>query len=397
MVITGAGIVTAAGMGWAENSAAFRQGRRAFGEITLFDVSRQRAREGAEVDLPARLPSSDLSARVESRLERGAHLLLHAGMEAWKECGWKNGVEIPVILGTTCGGMTLGEDYYRAAIEQSERRSIQASRSIYYQAQRQGALLGQACGFGGEVTIIANACASGANAIGHAFDRIRTGQDERVLAGGYDALCQMVYAGFDSLQALSTTTCRPFDANRDGLGLGEGAAIVALETLESANERGAQILGEVIGYGAATDVHHLTQPHPEGVAAFITMNEALRQAGLKFGDIGYVNAHGTGTPLNDVSEAGAINRLLNGAKVPVSSTKGGIGHLLGAAGAVEAVICLLALDGQWLPPEPMLERLDPVCEFDVVTEPTNAEFEFVLTNSFGFGGANATLIFGRGK
>ncbi|MGB0581474.1 MAG: beta-ketoacyl-[acyl-carrier-protein] synthase family protein, partial [Limisphaerales bacterium] len=340
-------------------------------------------------------PITELGPRVESRLERGAQLLLHAGAEAWGQSGWNGGGDIPVILGTTCGGMTLGEDYYRAAVDGSEVRSTQSARSIYYQAQRQGALLGKAFGFGGEVSIIANACASGANAIGHAYDRVRTGQDEQVLAGGYDALCQMVYAGFDSLQALSTTTCRPFDANRDGLGLGEGAAVVAMETLDHAKERGVEILGEIVGYGAATDVHHLTQPHPNGDAAVATMSEAMEQAGLSLGDIGYLNAHGTGTPLNDVSEAGAINRLLNGGQVAVSSTKGGIGHLLGGAGAVETVICLLALDGQWLPPEPMLETLDPVCEFEVVTEPTEAEFEYAMTNSFGFGGANATLILRR--
>lgn len=401
MVVTGAGIVTAAGMDWNENAEAFRNGKRAFGPIRQFDVSRQRAQEGAEVKLPDSLPDTGLSARVEARVERGAHLLLRAGAEAWGQCGWAEADDVPVILGTTCGGMTLGEDYYRAATDQSDVRRTQVrrtqtSRSIYYQAQRQGALLGQAFGFSGEVTIIANACASGANAIGHAFDRIRRGQDERILAGGFDALCQMVYAGFDSLQALSTTICRPFDTNRDGLGLGEGAAIVALETLQNARERGVKILGEIVGYGAATDVHHLTQPHPNGDAAFVTMSEALAQANLRMADIGYLNAHGTGTPLNDVSEAAAINRLLDGANVSVSSTKGGIGHLLGGAGAVESVICLLALEGQWLPPEPMLETLDPVCAFDFVTKPKNAEFEYAMTNSFGFGGANATLILRRG-
>jgi 3-oxoacyl-[acyl-carrier-protein] synthase II len=206
-----------------------------------------------------------------------------------------------------------------------------------------------------------------------------------------------VFAGFDSLQALSPTRCRPFDAHRDGLALGEGAAVLALETLEVARRRGAAILGEIVGYGAATDAHHLTQPHPQGDAAFASMTEACRTARVNADQIGYINAHGTGTPLNDAAEAAAINRWAGGdaANISVSSTKSSIGHLLGAAGAVEAVVCLMALREQWLPPTSTLESPDPVCEFPVVQKPTEARLDYALTNSFGFGGANATLILRR--
>jgi 3-oxoacyl-[acyl-carrier-protein] synthase II len=217
------------------------------------------------------------------------------------------------------------------------------------------------------------------------------------LAGGYDALSQLVFAGFDSLQALSPTECRPFDAGRDGLALGEGAAVIALETLDYAKKRGALILGEIVGYGATTDAHHLTQPHPNGDAALASMTAACASAQVGPDQISYVNAHGTGTPLNDSAEAAAINRWAGprAKTLPVSSTKSSIGHLLGAAGAVEAVVCLIALREQWLPPTSTLQSPDPVCSFPVVNQPTEAKLEYALSNSFGFGGANATLILRR--
>ena len=254
-----------------------------------------------------------------------------------------------------------------------------------------------ALGHSGPTCIISNACASGTNAIGHAWELIRSGQAERALTGGYDALSQLVFAGFDSLQTLSPTACRPFDAHRDGLALGEGAAIVALETLEGARRRGAAILGEVIGYGTTLDGHHLTQPHPEGDAALTAMKLACASAGVTPEDIDYVNAHGTGTPLNDRAEARAIGRWAGSraASLPVSSTKAGIGHLLGAAGAVEAVVCLMALRDQWLPPETAFDTPDPACNFPVVRAPQDASVNVVLSNSFGFGGVNATLILRR--
>src|SRR5207249_333435 len=169
-----------------------------------------------------------------------------------------------LVLGTTSGGMSLGQDYYHQAITRPHSLRRQATRSLHYQAQRQALDLADALGVRGPITIIANACASGANAIGHAWDLLRRGRAERVLTGGYDALSQLVFAGFDSLQALSPTRCRPFDAERDGLALGEGAAILALETLEHAQRRGAIMLGEMVGYGGATGAHQLTQPQPQG-------------------------------------------------------------------------------------------------------------------------------------
>jgi 3-oxoacyl-[acyl-carrier-protein] synthase II len=396
VVITGAGIITSLGRGWKENAEGFRSGRVAMRPVTVFDVSRQRVKTAAEVELPE-MPSTGLDKRDLRRMERAAKLLLVASHEAWHQAGWSPSDDLPIVLGTTSGGMSLGESYYRQAIETPFSHRGQPHRILHYQPQRQALDLADAFGFSGPITIIANACASGANAVGHAFELLRSGRARRVLTGGYDALSQLVFAGFDSLQALSPTKCRPFDAARDGLALGEGAAVLCLETLDAAHARSATILGEIVGYGAATDSHHLTQPHPEGDAALASMTAACNSARVRPEQIDYVNAHGTGTPLNDTAEAAAINRWagLRAKSLPVSSTKSSIGHLLGAAGAVEAIVCLMALREQWLPPTSTLETPEPVCAFPIVRQPVDAKLDYVLSNSFGFGGANATLILRR--
>ncbi len=397
VVVTGVGITSPFGIGWQPNAEGFRAGRTAFRPVSLFDVSRQRVRTAAEATLPPALPATRLTCRQAARLDRAAAMLLFAGHEAWVQSGWEPAEDLPLVLGTTAGGMPLGEAYFRTAVQMPHRRRQQPTRALHYQAQTQARTLADALGFSGPITIISNACASGADAIGHAWRLLRRGQAERAFAGGYDALCQMVFSGFDSLQALSPTTCRPFDARRDGLALGEGAALLALETLDRARRRGATILAELVAYGTTLDPYHLTQPHPEGNGAVAAMTLACENARLGPTDIDYVNAHGTGTPLNDSAEAAAINRWAGprAATLPVSSTKAGIGHLLGAAGAVEAVVCLMCLREQWLPPEPTLESPDTDCAFPIVRRPQDARLNVVLSNSFGFGGVNATLILRR--
>ena len=397
VVVTGIGIITALGHGWKKNSDGFQTGRRSFRPVTVFDAAKHKIKIAAEVDLPDSIPFGKLHRRQQRRLDRAEKLLLIAAEEAWQQAQLGDVKYLPVVLGTTSGGMAQGENYYRQAIEKPHSRRNQASRVIHYLAQSQPKILAQAFGFSRPSLIIANACASGANAIGHAWEMIRSGGAEKVLTGGYDALSEMVFAGFGSLQALSPTQCRPFDARRDGLALGEGAAVLILESLAHARKRGAKILGEISGYGAATDIHHLTQPHPDGDAALQSMREACAAAGVTPEKIDYINAHGTATPLNDSAEANAIARWAGECvqKIPVSSTKAGIGHLLGGAGAVEAAICLMALEGQWLPPMTNLNEPDPICRFPLVREPQSAKLENVLSNSFGFGGANATLIFRR--
>ena len=397
VVVTGAGIVTALGIGWDKNAEGFRAGKTAFRPVTQFDVSRQRVKTAAEVDLPAQMPATLLSTRQSARLDRASALLLLAAVEAWQQSGWIASDDIPLVLGTTSGGMPLGEAYFRQAVQTPRRHRRQPTRAFHYQSHSQGRIVLDALGLGGPVNIISNACASGSCAIGQAWELIRSGAAERVFTGGYDVLSQFVFAGFDALQSLSPTHCRPFDKNRDGLAVGEGAAMLTLETLASAQQRGAKILGEIIGYATTIDRHHLTQPHPEGSAAFAAMTQACAIAGVTPAEIDYVNAHGTGTPLNDGAEAAAISRWAGAraATLPVSSTKASVGHLLGGAGAVEAVVCLMALRGQWLPPELALETPDPLCQFPLVTQPQDATVNTVLSNSFGFGGVNATLILRR--
>lgn len=391
VVITGMGMVTPLGRDLAENTAGFRAGRMAFSPVTLFDVSRQRVGTAGQVDLPAE------PGKAWSRMDRGTRLALLAARQALAAAGLAGG-ELPMVVGTSAAAMPIGEDYYQQALTSPNNRSRQLRRVELYQAQRQMTDMARELGLSGPIRIISNACASGANAIGQAFHLVRSGRAEVVLAGGYDALCQLVFCGFDALQALSPSGIpRPFDAARDGLALGEGAGFVVVESAAAAKARGAPVIAEILGYGAATDVHHLTQPHPLGDAALLTMQAACAMARLVPEQIDYINSHGTGTVLNDVAEGHAIQRWAGEAvgKIKVSSTKSAIGHLLGGAGAVESVIALLALEGQWLPASLNVREADAVCSFDLVRTPREAVVQRVLTNSFGFGGANATLIFGK--
>lgn len=400
VVVTGVGIITPMGLGWENNAAGFRAGNSVIKPVSLFDVSTQKAKVAGEIRLPENLPAPRLNPRQKHRIDRASAMLIHAAAEALEASGWQlNKIEepLPVCLGTSAGAMQIGEEYYRAAVEGKSRRR-QAERVTAYQTQRQALNLCDGFGIRGPVTIISNACSSGANAIGHAFKLVATGCARRALAGGYDALCKMVFAGFDSLQALSTTLPRPFAVDRDGLALGEGASLFCIERFDDAIRRGGNIYAEIAGYGAATDQHHLTQPHPDGDAALLSMNRACAEAGLNSDQVGYINSHGTGTPLNDSAEACAISRWAGKSveNLAVSSTKGGIGHLLGGAGAVESAICLMAMEGSWIPPNAAVDRLDPICKFNLVQEPRDLPgIATSLTNSFGFGGANATLIFNR--
>ena len=397
VVVTGVGIITALGTGWRENADGFRTGRVALRDVTLFNTSAQSVHRAGEAVLPAYLPENRLTVKETRRLDRGAAMLLHAGAEALSQAQLQPGPDtaaMPLVIATSAGAMACGEAFYRSAINRISRRR-QAGRASCYLVANQMAALARAFALHGPVTVLSNACASGANALGHAAQLVRAGRAERVLAGGFDALCQLVFAGFDSLRALSSTLPRPFDAERDGLALGEGAALMVLETRASAEARGAAVIASLAGYGMSTDIHHLTQPHPAGIAAVKSMEMACAAAGVTPAQVGYLNSHGTGTPLNDPSEAAAIAAWAGAAArtLPVSSTKGSIGHLLGGAGAVEAAVCLMAMRESFLPPTASLRTPDPAVGFDLVSAPRDAPVSVALTNSFGFGGSNATLVF----
>ncbi len=395
--VTGMGIISPMGNDAAAHLRAIREGTTHFREVDFFDVSRQRVKTAGVADLGQSQPHHQLTPREAERMDRGTRLVLHATAQAFRTADLKKvSPETPFVIGTSAGAMPLGEEFYKAATSTEQNKRGQFSRVEHYQPQRQASTVQRALGFRGQTQIISNACASGANAIGHAFHMIRAGRRKMAIAGGYDALCQLVFAGFDSLQALAESGIpRPFDAHRDGLAIGEGAAMFILESEESMLERGATPLAEICGYGMATDLHHLTQPHPQGTAAVRSMAAATRQADMHPSEINYINSHGTGTPLNDVAEANAITEWAgdDAAKISVSSTKSAMGHLLGGAGAVESAICILALQHQHLPASLNIREADPACKFDLVREPRPAALKVALTNSFGFGGSNASLIF----
>ncbi|HEY4283055.1 MAG TPA: beta-ketoacyl-[acyl-carrier-protein] synthase family protein [Chthoniobacterales bacterium] len=295
------------------------------------------------------------------------------------------------VIGTTSGGMSFGQQYYRALSDHSHL-SQAPSWIANYPPQKPVMDALEAFDIESPCQVIANACASGTNAIGHAFHCIQSGRYQRVLAGGYDALCELVFVGFDSLQAATAEKCRPFDANRSGMVLGEGAAVLALEDWELAKSRDAEILAEITGYGISTDNHHLTQPNPSGIGPRMAMQQALQSADLEPAGIDYINAHGTATKFNDLAEGKAIQELF-GSRVPVSSTKSMMGHSLGAAGAIEAIVSMLSIQHNFLPPNINFDRLDSDIDLDIVAnQPRRQIVQTVLSNSFGFGGTNASIV-----
>jgi len=296
--------------------------------------------------------------------------------------------------------MAFGEDFLRRvpARNRSNSRSHLFSQVSRYLPQQQVLDIQQALGFSGHSVIIANACASGANAIGHAADLIAVGAADCVLAGGFEALTELVFVGFDCLQATSTDRCRPFDLNRTGLLLGEAAAFLVLESAEHAQRRGATPLCHLTGYGHTTDVFHLTQPQPDGAALLDVMRAAASQAQVAPAQIGYINAHGTATPVNDGTEAKAYLAFLGEAlgSTRISSTKAAIGHTLGAAGAVEAFFAIEALRTGHLPPQLNLQTPIPEIAPALVGEKESSSgMQHVMSVNLGFGGSNAALIFSR--
>jgi len=388
VAVVAAGIVSPLGIGSEETIAALREARDCVSQVTMFPVDRCRCQTAGQVS-DARLAEANQLHDHPERLHRVAQMMIIALREAMAQAG--DFQPELTVMGTTSGGMTFGEQYYRGLVKNTGPARHAPSLIANYTPQKPIMDAQESFGISAPCQVIANACASGTNAIGHAFHCVRSGRYQRVLAGGYDAISELVFVGFDSLQAATPDRCRPFDNERSGLVLGEGAAVLALENLESARERGAHILAEVVGYGISTDNFHLTQPDPSGSGPRAAMESALQSAGMAAGDIDYINAHGTATPFNDASEGKAIAALFNG--VPVSSTKGMMGHSLGAAGAIEAVFSLLALRHQLLPPNINFRHGDAGLDLNIVAnEAKPAVLRAVLSNSFGFGGTNASII-----
>ena len=384
VAITALGVVSPLGLGAEETAVALREGRDGVGAVRAFDVSRTRAKTAGQVG-----KISNDESRMTKRLHRASRMMIAAAREAQaQDAGF---VPELAVIGTTSGGMSFGEQYFRAQVAKTKPRERAVWLANYLPQKAVSDALA-ACGFACPNQIIANACASGTNAVGHAFRLVRAGLHRRVLCGGYDALSEMVFVGFDALQAATPEKIRPFDKNRTGLVLGEGAAVLALEEMASARSRGAVILAEITGYGISTDNHHLTQPNPSGIGPRQAMERALADARRAPGEVDYINAHGTATAFNDATEGAAIAQIF-GDREPVSSTKSMMGHALGAAGAIEAVFSVLALHGQFLPPNINYTEADPAWALDIVANLTRAaRVRCVVSNSFGFGGTNASVV-----
>jgi 3-oxoacyl-[acyl-carrier-protein] synthase II len=387
VAVVGAGIISPLGRGSAETAQALRTGRDCVTEVTQFPTDNCRSKTAGQIP-DERLEEAASRLKHPARSHRAARMAVCALEETLATA--RDFAPELIVVGTTSGGMTFGEKYYRSLKNLRDQRRSPAWIANYLpQKPIMHAL--EAFGISAPCQVIANACASGTNAIGHAFECIRSGHYQRVLTGGYDALSELVFVGFDSLQAATPEKCRPFDAGRTGMVLGEGAALLALENFETALARNAPILAEITGYGISTDNHHLTQPDPSGIGPRQAMERALRSANLEADAIDYINAHGTATPFNDAAEGKAIAELLP--TTSISSTKGMMGHSLGAAGAIEAVISILALQHQFLPPNINFRSGDDGLHLNVVAnDARNAPVRTILSNSFGFGGTNASII-----
>jgi 3-oxoacyl-[acyl-carrier-protein] synthase II len=305
--------------------------------------------------------------------------------------------EMGVVIGGEAGGMLECEDVHRDYLLGAGRGSAY-SRFASFCCASSADRIATHLGLMGPKTTFMTACSSGATAIGYARDLIQTNQAPVVVRGGTEPLCRLTYAAFNALQAVDPEHCKPFDKNRQGLSLGEGAGIMVLEALAHARKRGARIYGEILGYGLSCDAHHMTAPDPEGGGAALAMRRALDDAGVPVEAVDYINAHGTATPANDLMETRAIKTVFGrrAHRIPISSTKSMIGHTLGAAGAIEGVASLLAIHHRFVPPTIHHRTPDPQCDLDFVAEGArSADLSVVLSNSFAFGGNNTVVVFGK--
>lgn len=398
VAVTGVGVISALGHNRAEFWDALRAGRSGIGPITLVDCAGMRFQNGAEVrDFD---PLAHLDAKQVDLNDRFAHFGLVAAREAVAQAGveWTEALrdESAVVTGSCLGGRI--SEHRTLADMQAGVRTRPHPLSIPRGMDNAAAShISIDFGVRGPVYTVATACASSNHAIGQAFHMVRSGMVELAIAGGSESPFTPGHLKmWEALRAVSPDTCRPFTKDRRGMVLGEGAAMLVLEPLEAAQARGATVLGEIVGFGMSADAHHVTQPLAAGAAR--AMRAALRDAALEPERVGYVNAHGTGTGVNDPMETAALRDVFgaHADRLAVSSTKSMHGHTLGAAGAIEAAATVLALRCGTLPPTANFTEADPECDLDVIpNEARAAEVEYALSNSFAFGGLNAVLAFRR--
>ena len=406
VVVTGLGAVTPIGNSVAEYWSGLTSGRNGVASITLFDAERHACRFAAEVkDFD---PTGFLEPKEAKRWDRFCKFGVVAAKQALADAGLEiteaNSDRIGVSIGSGVGGLLTMETQAHVLEGKGPSRVSPFTVPMMIPNMATG-LAAIALGAKGPSSAVATACAAGSNAIGDAFRLLQMGKADAMICGGAEsAITPLGVAGFASAKALSfrnddpATASRPFDKERDGFVIGEGAGVLVLETLEHAEARGATILAEMVGYGTTCDAHHITSPTPGGVGGAAAMRLALEDGGLTAESIDYVNAHGTSTPANDSNETPAIKSALGSRahQIPVSSTKSMTGHLLGGSGGIEAVACVLALQHHVVPPTINHANPDPECDLDVVPN-TARELKLgtVLSNSFGFGGHNVCLAFRR--
>jgi 3-oxoacyl-[acyl-carrier-protein] synthase II len=405
VVVTGIGAITAIGHGRQGLWEGVLREESAVRRLTRFDPSPYRSQIAAMVDLEI---EAHLDHRQRKRLDRFAQFALIAAHMAVTDAGLTLSQEPPgtigVTMGTALGGIGMAETQHEIYLH-SGLRAVNPALALAVFGASSSCTIAIEFGLTGPNTANSNSCSAGTIAVGDAFRFIRSGYADVMLAGGAEApLVPLCFGAFDLIRAMSTANdtpaqaYRPFDRHRDGFVMGEGAAVLVLEELQHALARRATIFGELLGYGLTNDAHHMTAPHPQGAPAAQAMRLALQDAGVAPQAIGYVNAHGSSTPLNDKAETLALKHVFADYAyvLPVSSTKPLHAHPLGATGAIEVAICCLALHHQYLPPTINYRTPDPECDLDYVPNHGRpATVDYILKNSFGFGGINASLVLKR--
>jgi 3-oxoacyl-[acyl-carrier-protein] synthase II len=400
VVITGLGAVTAIGNTVPGLTTALKKGVCGIRPVSVFDTTDFRTHTGGEVrgfDPDVAIPRR----YRRKRMSRSDGMAMAAALEALADAGLsplpdRLKPEIGVAIGGGAGGMLECEALYRAYLA-GERR-LPFSQFASFCCASSADHIASALGLMGPKTTFMTACSSGGTAIGYARDLIADGMAEVMVAGGAEPLSRITYASFNGLQAVDPEYPKPFDKDRQGMSLGEGAGVLILESLDHARRRGARILGEVLGYGVSCDAHHMTAPDPSASGAIRAMTAALADAGIDPSRVDYINAHGTATPANDRMETLAIKTVFGDRAwdIPVSSTKSMHGHTLGAAGAIEGVVCALAIHHGFIPPTIHHAEPDPDCDLDYVADGVReTPVGVALSNSFAFGGNNTTVILGR--
>ncbi len=406
VVVTGLGAITPIGNTVKDYLDGLTSGRNGVAAITLFDAASHACRFAAEVkDFD---PKDFLEPKESKRWDRFSKFGVVAAKQAVQDAGLtineKNAPRVGVIIGSGVGGLLTMESQAHVLAAKGPGRVSPFTVPMMIPNMATG-LAAIALGAQGPSSSVSTACAAGSNAIGDAFRLLQLGKADAMICGGAEAsITPLGVAGFSSAKALSfrnddpSSASRPFDADRDGFVIGEGAGVLVLETLEHAKSRGAQIHAEIIGYGTTCDAHHITSPTPGGLGGAEAMRLALKDGKLNPECVDYINAHGTSTPANDSNETAAIKNVFNNKanEIPVSSTKSMTGHLLGGSGGIEAVACVLSLQNGVIPPTINYSNPDPACDLDYVpNSPREHKLTVVLSNSFGFGGHNVCLAFRR--